>query len=135
VVAANSVIVGELAVSDHLLVDGRVEGRIRADLQVSIGRTGVVQGELSARHVIVCGRFEGSIDADRLEIVAGGSIRGDITVAALTMEPGAHFTGTSRFRKPGEQPGSRAQAVSANPGHEKASPQAGSSKNRFWTDS
>src|SRR5690625_4344804 len=68
VVAANSVIVGELAVSDHLLVDGRVEGRVRADLQVSIGRTGVVQGELSARHVIVCGRFEGSINADRREI-------------------------------------------------------------------
>src|SRR5690625_7849632 len=79
VVAANSVIVGELAVSDHLLIDGRVEGRIRADLQVSIGRSGDVQGELSARHVIVCGRVDDSINAGRLEIITGEYRRWDIT--------------------------------------------------------
>jgi len=65
---------------------------------VAIGEHGRVEGELNAEHIVISGSFEGSIDARRLEIVAGGRVNGDITVAELVIEPGALFNGNSRIR-------------------------------------
>jgi len=58
-----------------------------------------MEGELQAEHIMISGSFEGNIDARRLEIVAGGRVNGDVTVAELVIEPGALFNGNSRIRE------------------------------------
>ncbi len=69
---------------------------------MTIGQSGRVNGQISAQRVLVSGRFEGSIDADRLEIVASGKVTGEVSVGQLVVESGAHFNGNSRIR--GDEP-------------------------------
>lgn len=80
-------------------MDGRIEGAVHSEAEVAIGQGGSIEGELKADHIVISGRFEGNIDAKRLEIVAGGRVNGDVTVAELVIEPGALFNGNSRIRE------------------------------------
>ena len=98
VIAAGTKLVGDLALSDNLHIDGHLEGAVRSDAEVSIGEQGSVEGEIEARRILVSGRFQGSIDAERLEIAAGGRVDGDVVVGELVIESGAQFNGSSKIR-------------------------------------
>ncbi|MCC5863680.1 MAG: polymer-forming cytoskeletal protein [Wenzhouxiangella sp.] len=102
VIAAGTKLVGDLALSDNLHVDGRIEGSIESEGEVSIGEQGQVEGEIKAAKVLVSGRFNGDIDAERLEIVASGEVSGTVLVGQLVIESGARFNGTSKIR--GQEP-------------------------------
>lgn len=102
VIAAGTELVGNLALEDNLHVDGRIDGDVESQAEITIGQTGHMEGRISARRVLVSGTFDGHIDADRLEIVATGKVIGEVTVGQLVVESGAHFNGTSRIR--GDEP-------------------------------
>jgi cytoskeletal protein CcmA (bactofilin family) len=51
---------------------------------------------------MISGRFNGNIDAERLEIVASGMVSGTVSVAQLVIESGAQFNGTSKIK--GQEP-------------------------------
>lgn len=99
VVAAGTKLVGDLTLSDHLHIDGHIEGTIRSESEIAIGEQGRVEGEIEAERLYVSGSFEGSISARRLEIVAGGRVEGDVVVSELVIEPGGQFNGNSRIRE------------------------------------
>ncbi len=71
---------------------------MRSDAEVSIGDQGSVEGEIAARRILVSGQFHGSIEAERLEIAAGGRVDGDVVVGELVIESGAQFNGSSKIR-------------------------------------
>jgi cytoskeletal protein CcmA (bactofilin family) len=100
VIAAGTKLDGDLTLSDSLHVDGTVEGKIESDGEVSIGQEGRIDGEINAEAVMISGRFEGSISARRLEIVATGRVSGSVSVEQLVIESGASFNGTSSIREP-----------------------------------
>ncbi|OAB60681.1 hypothetical protein AY599_04830 [Leptolyngbya valderiana BDU 20041] len=100
VIAAGTKLVGDLTLSDSLHVDGTVEGKIDSDGEVSIGEEGRIEGEINADAVMISGGFEGSINAQRLEIVATGRVSGSVSVEQLVIESGASFNGTSSIREP-----------------------------------
>jgi len=97
VVAAGSKFVGNVALSDDLHLDGRIEGDIESDAGVVIGEQGCLVGSIRAGNVIVSGRVEGSIAAKRLEIVSGGAVEGDVHTIDLVIEPGGRFNGSSEI--------------------------------------
>lgn len=97
VVAAGSKFVGNVALSDDLHLDGRIEGDIESDAGVVIGEQGCLTGSIRAGNVIVSGRVEGSIEAKRLEIVSGGAVEGDVHTVDLVIEPGGRFNGSSEI--------------------------------------
>ena len=98
VIAAGTNLVGDLTLSDSLHIDGQVEGKVKSDSEVSIGQEGRFEGEITAGIVLVSGQFDGTIDAERLEIVANGKVSGTVTVSQLVIESGARFNGTSKIR-------------------------------------
>lgn len=102
VLAAGSNLVGELALDGNLHVDGRIDGSIDSKAEVTIGAEGRVEGDIKAKRVLVSGTFDGTIEADRLEIVATGKVTGEVVVGQLVVESGAHFNGSSRIR--GDEP-------------------------------
>jgi cytoskeletal protein CcmA (bactofilin family) len=102
VIAAGTKLVGDLTLSDNLHVDGKVDGTVKADAEVSIGEQGVFEGDISAARVMISGHFTGNIDADRLEIVASGVVSGTVSVGQLVIESGAQFNGTSKIK--GKEP-------------------------------
>jgi cytoskeletal protein CcmA (bactofilin family) len=102
VIAAGTELVGSLALDDNLHIDGRIKGDVESNAEIIIGKPGHMEGQIKARRVLVSGSFDGSIEAERLEIVASGKVTGEVTVGQLVVESGAHFNGTSRIR--GEEP-------------------------------
>jgi len=86
---------------------------VHSEGEVSIGEQGRLEGEIQARNVMICGQFEGTIDTDRLEIVATGRVSGTITSAQLVIESGARFDGSSKCRDGGQK--AVAPATSAAP--------------------
>lgn len=75
-------------------LDGCVESVVNA-VNVSIGKTGVLIGELIATHVTVSGRVDGKIRCDLLELLNGCQVHGEVQCHDLVVEKGAKFIGST----------------------------------------
>jgi len=82
----------------NLYIDGEFEGSIVSKKLVTIGKSGKVQGEIHTDHLVVQGTVEGSVDAQRLEIMAAGKVLGSITSSELVIEAHGHFEGESKIK-------------------------------------
>lgn len=98
VVASGTKIIGDLQLADDFHLDGEMSGKLQSTLNVSVGLNGTFDGEIQAKKVMVSGRTEGTIDAERLEIVSTGNVTGEIFVTELVIEPGGKFSGTSHIK-------------------------------------
>src|SRR5262249_29556846 len=87
---------GELNGGEDVRVDGAFEGTIRLDdHRLVVGRAARVHAEVHARDVIIEGQLVGSVIAsDRVEIMATGSVTGDIRAVRLVVVEGARFKGS-----------------------------------------
>jgi cytoskeletal protein CcmA (bactofilin family) len=93
---------GQISGDEDLQVDGKVTGPIQLGSQkLTVGRTGQLNSEISAREVIVYGKVTGNLRArDRVEIKKDGSVVGDITTARISVEDGAYFKGRIEIDRP-----------------------------------
>jgi cytoskeletal protein CcmA (bactofilin family) len=89
------VVKGEISSDEDLQIDGKVEGPISLHgHRLTVGRTGNLNSEITAREVIVYGNASGNLRArDRVEIKKDGQVIGDITTARISIEEGAYFKG------------------------------------------
>jgi len=89
---------GELNIQESVRVDGHLRGQIRAASEqavaVVISASGRVEGDITARRVVVAGRVSGHIHAlDRVELHAGCLVQGDIRYGSIAIEHGARVMG------------------------------------------
>lgn len=63
-----------------------------------IGKSGVANGDIRAGNVSISGHFEGSVDAESVELLEGGKLFGKITARSFVIEPSAIFEGESRLK-------------------------------------
>ena len=89
------VVKGEIQSDEHLIIEGRVEGRVMApDHGVAVGRHGVVSSEIMARTITVLGTVHGNITAtDRIELMPSGKVEGRLVTSTLIIDDGAFFKG------------------------------------------
>jgi cytoskeletal protein CcmA (bactofilin family) len=94
------VIKGEVSGAEALYIDGRIEGKISlSDNRVTIGRNGSVQGNITAREVVVMGKVNGNLDcSDRVDIRSEGSVTGDVSTVRISVEDGAVLKGGIQVR-------------------------------------
>jgi len=103
VIGKDTVIKGELTSQNDILIEGRVEGKIRGSHRVVIGETGNVQAHVHARIVSVRGEVHGDCEAsNRVEITATGKVFGNISAETIVVAEGATFRGSSRMTKPSQ---------------------------------
>ena len=89
------VIEGEVKGGEDLVIDGKVDGTIELRQHVlTVGPTGRVNAQLSAKSVVVLGKVNGSIQASELvQIGDTGSVEGAISAPRLAMADGAQLQG------------------------------------------
>ena len=76
-----------------------INGNIQAELhsqRLVVGRSGKVEGTISADSVEIWGRFSGTIMGARVALHPSAQVEGDIHAQALTVLDGASFEGRSR---------------------------------------
>lgn len=94
---------GSLNVEGTLRVDGAVDGEVKCNGDVIIGKTGVVRASVGGRNVTVAGEVQGNMTLDgKLEISATGKVLGDIDVHKLVINEGALFKGKSMMHENGQ---------------------------------
>ena len=97
------VIKGEVIGAESLYIEGRVEGTINLSggaTRVTVGKSGTVIADLSAREIVIMGKVTGNLVAsDRLDIRSEGWLSGDVTTHRISIEDGAFFKGSVAIQK------------------------------------
>jgi cytoskeletal protein CcmA (bactofilin family) len=95
------IINGEITGSGSVLIEGTVEGSITLpDDRVTVGLGGRVSADISARDIVVLGEVLGNCNAaDHLDIRRDGSLCGNVVVSRISVEEGAHLTGSIDIRR------------------------------------
>ena len=95
-----SYIRGDLSFEETFRIDGRFEGKIRSGGELILGDDADVNAEIEVGRLSVNGKLKGSVHAaERVELLAGARVLGDISTPVLRIEEGAHFEGSCQMGK------------------------------------
>jgi cytoskeletal protein CcmA (bactofilin family) len=85
-------LVGDISGDEDVLVNGRVEGKIRVDRKVVVSTGAEVEGDVKA--VIIGGRVHGQVTAsERAELLPSGRVQGNVHAPRIVMAEGAQIQG------------------------------------------
>ncbi|WP_456389230.1 bactofilin family protein [Profundibacter sp.] len=84
---------GNLKTSGDILVEGSVDGDIRAHL-LTVGEGATIKGEVVADDVVVNGRVVGRVRGLKVRLTSSARVEGDIVHKTIAIESGAHFEGS-----------------------------------------
>ncbi len=94
VIGPGITIEGEVTSSDEVVIGGVLRGKLQVEGPVSVEPEGVVEADIAAQSVRIAGQVTGNVTAtDRVDLVAGGRLLGDVKAARLTIADGASFKG------------------------------------------
>jgi cytoskeletal protein CcmA (bactofilin family) len=103
VISSEVEIVGTVKTSGSIRIEGRVEGEIISEGDVTLGKSGSVKGNLLVNSVTVSGTIQGNIQAkDRIELKSTARLLGDIKAKRLAVEDGVTFVGKSEVNPTGQ---------------------------------
>jgi len=91
--SSDLVIKGNLKTTGDLVIEGMVDGDIRAHL-LTVGEGATVKGEIVADDVVVNGRVVGRVRGLKVRLTSSARVEGDIIHKTIAIESGAHFEGS-----------------------------------------
>jgi cytoskeletal protein CcmA (bactofilin family) len=87
-------LVGDISGDEDVLVNGRVEGKIRVDRKVVVSTGAEVEGDVQAKSVVIGGRVHGQVTAsERAELLPSGRVQGNVHAPRIVMAEGAQIQG------------------------------------------
>ena len=93
-IGPGTVIEGTVHAPHSIRIEGTLRGKLETAETVTIGATGVVEADVSARCASIAGRVVGNVIAlDRVELEANASLKGDLRTRDLIINEGASFQG------------------------------------------
>ncbi|HZI65942.1 MAG TPA: polymer-forming cytoskeletal protein [Thermoanaerobaculia bacterium] len=93
-IGARMRVVGDVIGDEDLVVNGRIEGKIRVDRKVVVSPGAEVEGDLQAKSVVVGGSVRGQVTAsERAELLPSGRVQGNVHAPRIVMAEGAQIQG------------------------------------------
>ncbi len=87
---------GTLRFAETLSFDGKLDGDIVSEGNLTLGDHAVVRGNINVNSVVVRGKINGNITArEKIDVKAKTELFGDIRAARLVIEEGVIFVGQS----------------------------------------
>jgi cytoskeletal protein CcmA (bactofilin family) len=97
-VAEGTVLEGSITSAKGIRIDGTVKGSIDCKGKVVVGKTGVVEGEITCLNADIEGELKSTITVEGiLQLKTSAVLYGDIQTGKLAIEPGATFTGSCKM--------------------------------------
>lgn len=98
IIGYESLFEGKLSVKHSIRVDGHLKGELISTDTVTIGSQGVIEGDITAKDVIIGGKVQGSVTAaGRVTLEASSQLIGDLKTAKLVIEEGAILNGATEM--------------------------------------
>lgn len=108
IIGADFRVKGDISCEGDIQLEGTVDGNIKS-VRLTVGETGIVNGDVNAEGVRVHGKVIGTIRAKTVELAGTGHVTGDILHERMSVETGAFLYGhcrrVSEDEIRGEQPG------------------------------
>ena len=93
VLAADLMVTGNLKTTGDIVIEGTVDGDIRAHL-LTVGETATIRGEIVADDIVINGRVIGRVRGLKVRLTSSAQVEGDIIHKTIAIESGAHFEGS-----------------------------------------
>jgi len=113
VLAADLTITGNIKTTGDVVVEGIVDGDIRAHL-LTVGETATIRGEIVADDIVINGRVIGRVRGLKVRLTSSAQVEGDIIHKTIAIESGAHFEGSVQ-RQDDPLQTNRGQSAEAKP--------------------
>lgn len=95
---------GKLTFSGAVRIDGRFKGEVLTDGTLIVGETALLECNIQAACINVCGEVRGNIVAEnKIEIHAPGRVFGNISAPIITLDEGVIFEGNCQMQKKTEE--------------------------------
>ena len=95
IIAKGTKIVGNIESKGPFRIDGTIQGNVKTEGKVVVGKSGSIKGTLQAINVDIEGQFSGKlILKGTLSLKSSAHIEGEVQVNKLAVEPGATFNAT-----------------------------------------
>ncbi len=95
VIGRGTVVRGNLSGTGDVVVEGRIEGTVSLDDQLTIEQAGRVLADVQLENLTVHGQMSGDIRAaDRVFISSSAKVVGDIKAPRVVIQDGARFKGS-----------------------------------------
>ncbi|KPN62557.1 protein CcmA, bactofilin family [Aliiroseovarius crassostreae] len=91
--SSDIVIKGDVRSTGDIIIEGTVEGDIRAH-QLTVGEGATVKGEVVGDDVVINGRIIGRLRGLKVRLTSTARVEGDIIHKTIAIESGAHFEGS-----------------------------------------
>lgn len=107
---------GTVTGAENLVIEGAVEGSVNLpDNDLTVGESGQVKADLSAKNIIVHGQVIGDIrGSEKVILSQTGRVKGNIVAPRVTLEDGAKFKGSIDM-DPSESEASRTEPRATSP--------------------
>ena len=87
-------IVGDCDTTDTVRIEGQIEGSVRAEKAVVIGKGGRVTGDIHTQDAVIAGSVKGALDVEsRLELQSTCLVDGEIRATRLQLDEGGVVNG------------------------------------------
>ncbi len=94
IIGSGMTIEGEITSEEEVVVVGTVRGKLHVDGAVTVENGAVVEADVAAASLSIGGTMTGNAAAsDRVDLLTGGRLIGDVKAARLTIADGASFKG------------------------------------------
>lgn len=128
ILSKDAVFEGKIISKDSVRIDGRLVGEVRSEATIELGETGIVEGNVTASHVITAGRIKGAINArEKVELKGKSRLEGDLVTSRLVIEDGAQFEGMCKM---GGKPAEGVATTPATPAAASPAAEGGESERR-----
>ena len=99
IIAQDTKIVGDIISKGAFRIDGQVEGNIRTQGKVVVGKSGYVNGTIEGTNADFEGSFSGKLKlSGTLSLKSTAYIQGEVEVGKLAVEPGATFNAVCNMK-------------------------------------
>ena len=108
----NVVIEGTVSGTEAVLIEGTVKGQIHLQSDLRVGTKARVEATVHARNVTIEGKVNGDVSADdRVELIAGAAVDGNIKAPKIIVAEGARFRGNVDMGSAKPVPGAEPAAL------------------------
>jgi len=100
VIGAGVDVEGTFKANGNVTIKGHISGSVETQADLYIAETAHIEGDTTAKNVLVGGEMHGNIVADdKVKLLGSAKIIGDVTCQFLSIEEGARLNGKCQMGK------------------------------------
>ncbi len=95
---------GDIVSEGDFRIDGTLEGSIKTNGKIVIGKEGIVKGDISCSKADVEGKIKGDLFvSETLNLKSTSNVEGEVLIGKLVVESGATFNASCSMNKDGKK--------------------------------